>query len=286
MSAVLPYGARLTRAVRERGHLCVGIDPHPALLEQWSLPVSAAGAEQFAMVAIAAARDQVAIVKPQVAFFERYGADGFKALEQVIPAAQDAGLLVLADVKRGEIGTTMDAYAHAWLDPASKLSSDAMTVNPYLGVGALDSTFEAAAAWGKGVYVLCATSNPEARALQSAGGEDSVASRVAAGVAQRGRTRFREQLTRGELTSFGLVIGATVDLRSYGVDPASLIGTPVLAPGAGAQGGSAAAVRDSLGPLIEGTVISQSRSLLRAGPLDLPAAIEREAESTRRAVLA
>ena len=133
------------------GPLCAGIDPSPALLEQWGLPDSADGLRTFGLRCVEAFAGAVPVVKPQVAFFERHGSAGLAALESVLAAARQAGLLVIADAKRGDIGTTMDAYASAWLDPDSPLCADAVTVHPYLGIGALRPAFDLAAAAGRGV---------------------------------------------------------------------------------------------------------------------------------------
>ena len=140
------FGERIRAALAARGPLCVGIDPHAALLTSWGLPDSAAGVREFGLRTVDAAASRVGVVKPQVSFFERFGSAGFTALEDVLQAARDAGLLAIADAKRGDIGTTMDAYASAWLTPGSPLEADALTVNPFLGVGTLDSTFARAEA--------------------------------------------------------------------------------------------------------------------------------------------
>lgn len=113
------FGQRLRRALDEHGPLCVGIDPHEALLRAWGLGVDAAGVREFGLRTVDAAAGRVGIVKPQVAFFERFGSAGFAALEDVIAAARAADLIVIADAKRGDIGTTMDGYAAAWLEPGS-----------------------------------------------------------------------------------------------------------------------------------------------------------------------
>ncbi|OUE09287.1 orotidine 5'-phosphate decarboxylase [Clavibacter michiganensis] len=163
-----PFGARLARAFRERGHLCVGIDPHRSLLDAWGLDDDARGLEEFGLRVVEATAGRAGIVKPQVAFFERHGSAGYAALERVLAAARDAGLLVIADAKRGDIGSTVDAYGAAWLAPDSPLRADAVTLTAYTGVGSLDGVRAAADAWGAGVFVLAATSNPEARDLQRA----------------------------------------------------------------------------------------------------------------------
>lgn len=107
------FGARLASAMAERGPLCLGIDPHPELLRAWGLTVDVAGLSAFCDVCVQA-YEGFAIVKPQVAFFESYGAAGYSVLETVIAELRDAGVLVLADAKRGDIGSTMAAYAAAW----------------------------------------------------------------------------------------------------------------------------------------------------------------------------
>ena len=162
------FGARLDAALDARGSLCVGIDPHPPLLGAWGLPDDVSGLERFALTCAEALGDTAAVVKPQSAFFESYGSAGIAVLERTVAACREQGALVLLDVKRGDIGSTMTAYARAYLDPASPLSVDAITVSPYLGVGSLDPAFDLAAQHGRGVFVLARTSNPEGPQLQHA----------------------------------------------------------------------------------------------------------------------
>src|SRR6187431_1356292 len=155
------FGSRLRRATGLRGPLCVGIDPHAALLAKWGLSDDVTGLERFALTVVEALADRVAVLKPQSAFFERFGSRGVAILESTIRQSREAGALVLLDVKRGDIGSTMAAYASAYLDPASTLRSDAITVSPYLGVGSLQPAFDLASATGAGIFVLALTSNPE-----------------------------------------------------------------------------------------------------------------------------
>lgn len=270
-----PFGSRLREAVAARGRLCVGIDPHEALLREWGLGVDAAGVREFGLRTVDAAASTVAVVKPQVSFFERFGSAGYAALEEVMAAARAAGLLVIADAKRGDIGTTMDAYAAAWLTPGSALEADALTVSPYLGVGALSTTFSYALAHQKGVFVLAATSNPEASALQSAlRGTQTVAATVAAEVVAADATGA------GEWASLGLVVGATVDLAARGLG-AFERPVPVLAPGFGAQGAEPADLPTIFGDLADAVIASESRSILSAGPKDLAARIAERADLYR-----
>ncbi|MGA9873840.1 MAG: orotidine-5'-phosphate decarboxylase, partial [Rhodococcus sp. (in: high G+C Gram-positive bacteria)] len=159
---------RLRAETSARGRLCVGIDPHPALLEKWGLPRDADGLEAFAEICVEAFVGEVALVKPQVAFFEAYGSAGYAVLERTISVLRDAGTLVVADAKRGDIGSTMSAYADTWLGEDSPLSSDAVTVSPYLGFDSLTETVARASKRGRGLFVLARTSNPEGAAVQNA----------------------------------------------------------------------------------------------------------------------
>ena len=161
------FGQQLVDAGAHHGRLCVGIDPHAALLEQWGLSDSVEGLREFSRICVEAFAGHVALVKPQVAFFERFGSRGFAVLEETLAALRERDTLVVADAKRGDIGSTMAGYADAWLAPGSPLEADAVTLTPYLGVGSLEPAIELAAAHGKGVFVMSANSNPEAEAFQS-----------------------------------------------------------------------------------------------------------------------
>ena len=251
-----PFGQRLTTAVAQRGRLCVGIDPHPALLDAWGLSQDVAGLARFAEVCVSALAGEVAVVKPQSAFFEAYGSAGVKVLEDTIAGAQAAGALVLLDVKRGDIGSTMAAYAQAYLSDGSPLAADAITLSPYLGFGSLAPALKLAEATGRGVFVLARTSNPEGGAVQQAAFDGtSVAQRVVNDAAACNTSADR-------LGSIGVVVGATT---AHGLDLAALRG-PVLAPGLGTQGATA----DDLVTIFasaRGLVLpSTSRGVLQRGP--------------------
>ena len=166
------YWQRLADRTNQRGTLCVGIDPHPGLLKAWGLDVNAAGLETFARRVVEVLGERVAVFKPQSAFFEAHGSAGVAVLERVLADIAGAGALSLLDVKRGDIGSTMAAYADAYLADGSPLAADAITVSPYLGFGSLQPAFDRAHATGRGVYVLARTSNPEGHEVQLALGED------------------------------------------------------------------------------------------------------------------
>ncbi|MCR2800821.1 orotidine-5'-phosphate decarboxylase [Microbacterium sp. zg-Y818] len=270
------FGGRLREALATRGPLCVGIDPHEHLLAEWGLPSTAAGTREFGLRVVDAAAGRVGIVKPQVSFFERWGSAGFAALEDVLAAARAAGLVVIADAKRGDIGTTMDAYARAWLTPGSPLEADAVTLSPYLGVGALTGTLEYALQHGKGAFVLAATSNTEARRLQGARDDDRAAT-VAALVVEEVSAFNARTAAAGEPSGVGFVIGATVDLAQAGLSGALAPAAPVLAPGFGAQGARPEDLVALAGALASPVVASESRSILSAGPTTLAARIAERA---------
>ena len=160
------FGDRLSAVIASRGPLCLGIDPHAELLRAWGLSTDPDGLARFSDLCVAAFAD-FAVVKPQVAFFEAYGSAGFVVLERTMGALRDAGVLVLADAKRGDIGSTMAAYAHAWAGD-SPLAADAVTASPYLGFGSLQPLLDTALANDRGVFVLAATSNPEGASMQRA----------------------------------------------------------------------------------------------------------------------
>lgn len=267
-SAPAAFASRLAAAIDDHGHLCVGIDPHAVLLESWGLPDSAEGARAFGLRVVEAAAGRAGLVKPQVAFFERHGAAGYGALVEVIAAAHAAGLLVIADAKRGDIDTSVDGYAEAWLAPHSELAADAVTVAAYQGVRSLAPVFTRAAAAGAGVFVLAATSNPEAAATQSA-------------VRADGRTVAAAVIDEVRAHGQGVVVGATVDLGDVGLDEAALVGMPVLAPGFGAQGAVLADGPARFGDAAALVVAAASRSILRAGPDGVDDAVAAHAAEAR-----
>jgi orotidine-5'-phosphate decarboxylase len=285
----IPFGERLAAAVAARGPLCVGIDPHPGLLAEWGLVDDAAGLETFAMACVEALGGQVAVVKPQSAFFERHGSRGIAVLERVLAALADTATLSLLDVKRGDIGSTMDGYADAYLAVGAPLGADAVTLSPYLGFGALTAAIRTAEDAGRGVFVLARTSNPEGADVQladwsgrsvaqgvvdaAAAWNDDALATAAVGEDAAGFRAARERAADiGEgcdpvpgmsaLGPVGVVVGATAD---HGLDLSALQGA-VLAPGLGAQGASPV----DLGARfvgVRGLVLpAASRSVLGAGP--------------------
>ncbi|SCK44149.1 orotidine-5'-phosphate decarboxylase [Streptomyces sp. WMMB 322] len=257
-----PFGTRLRRAMDTRGPLCVGIDPHAALLADWGLGDDVAGLERFTRTVVEALADRVAVLKPQSAFFERFGSRGVAVLERAVAEAREAGALVVMDAKRGDIGSTMSAYADAFLDPASPLFADALTVSPYLGFGSLRPAVDRARASGCGLFVLAATSNPEGAEVQQAVVADgrSVAAAVLAHLA-------RENAGETPLGSFGAVVGATLGGSLSGVQGVGLdMGGPLLAPGIGAQGATAADLPRVFGAAVGNVLPSISRGVLKHGP--------------------
>jgi orotidine-5'-phosphate decarboxylase len=270
------FGDRLQGIFGSLGQLCVGVDPHPHLLEQWGLADDAHGLREFGLRVVDATAGQAGIIKPQAAFFERHGSAGFAALEAVLAAARAAGLVVIADVKRGDIGTSVEAYGQAWLTPGSPLEADAMTISAYQGVGSIEAPIRLALEHGKGLFVLTATSNPESRDIQTA--KISSGKRAGSSVAASilGDVVGWNTERSGEHGAIGLVLGATVDFADYGIDLdrlAATPSTPVLAPGFGHQGARYSDLGSLYGPAAPFAVVSASRSILQAGPHGIAEAV-------------
>jgi orotidine-5'-phosphate decarboxylase len=277
-----PFGERLAAAVADHGALCVGIDPHPALLAQWGLTDDPDGLARFTAACVEALAGHVAVVKPQSAFFERHGSRGVAVLEEALAALRGTGTLALLDVKRGDIGSTMDGYADAYLAVGAPLGADAVTLSPYLGFGSLTSAIRTADDAGRGVFVLARTSNPDGADVQLADRAGrSVAQAVvdAAGAVNREAlavTAAREQVRTGvvelgegcgpaavpPLGPVGVVVGATAE---HGLDLSALSGA-VLAPGLGAQGAGPADIAARFVGALGVVLPTASRSVLAAGP--------------------
>ena len=276
--SIEPFGTRLREAMDTRGPLCVGIDPHPGLLARWELADDVAGLERFALTTVEALADRVAVLKPQAAFFERHGSRGVAVLERTIEQARSAGALVIVDAKRGDIGSTMAAYADAFAAEGSPLAGDAVTASPYLGPGSLAPLFELTARTGRGVFVLALTSNPEGALIQQArtGDGRTVAQAVLDAIGE---------LNAGAapLGSVGAVVGATV---GAGAADLSKVNGPFLAPGIGAQGATAADLRAVFGDALGDVLPSSSREVLGGGPgtAGLREAAERTLEAVRGAL--
>lgn len=269
-SAPARFGRRLEAAVDAHGPLCVGIDPHPYLLQAWGLDDSPEGLRRFCDTVVEALAGQVAMVKPQSAFFERHGSAGMAVLEHTLEVLREVGVLSLLDAKRGDVGSTMEAYAEAFLAESSPLRADAVTLSPYLGVGSLAPAFELARQTGRGTFVLALTSNPEGASVQLVGGSgDAVAARIVQEV-----TTLNEQAGPGRFGDVGMVVGATTGalITELGLG-AALAGSraPLLAPGLGAQGADAGDIARAFGPAGGLVLPTTSRAVLQAGPA--PAAI-------------
>ena len=272
------FGDRLAKAMAERGPLCVGIDPHPNLLEQWGLEDSAEGLAAFTEAVYEGCAPFAAALKPQVALFERHGSAGLAVLEALFARAAADGVLIVADAKRGDIGSTMKAYADAWLGSSSPLGTDSVTLSPYLGFESLRPALDLAAQNDRGTFVLALTSNPEGKSVQHVGASESghsgeseghsgesggaVAKRIIAAATAENASRQWEQMG-----PCGLVVGATVGqaLVDLGID-LSVFNGPILSPGYGAQGASAADLYRVFAGVESQVLVNSSRGVLAAGP--------------------
>ena len=255
------YAQRLRTAVEQRGALCVGIDPHPGLLTSWGLSVDAAGAEAFSRRIVEVLGSSVAVFKPQSAFFEIHGSAGIAVLERVLGDIAQARALSILDVKRGDIGSTMDAYAEAYLADGAPLAADAITISPYLGFGSLQPAFDRAHRYGRGVYVLARTSNPEGGQVQLArvhdgqGGTGPVAQQIIDDAAAAN--------TASGQGAIGLVVGGTHS--DLGCD-VSEFNASILVPGIGFQGGRIDELPALFGAALSHVLPAVSRDVIGAGP--------------------
>ena len=253
----MSFGSRARAALDAYGPICVGIDPHASLLEEWGVGDDLNGLERFAATCVEAFAGHVGFVKPQSAFFERFGSAGMRVLEDTLAGLRHTGTLVILDVKRGDIGSTAAAYADAYLDEDSPVGADAVTVSPFLGFGTLDPFFSVAERNDAGVFVLALTSNPEAAEVQQAVG--STGRTVAGAILGQLRALNGEVAPMG---AFGAVVGATIGSTAEDLD----INGPLLVPGFGAQGGTAADVRRLFAGVLDRVIVSTSRGVLAAGP--------------------
>lgn len=271
------YAKRLTDAIRRCGNpVCVGLDPRwenlPADIRERAtqrggayLDQKAIAYEEFSLRIIEVVARLVPVVKPQVAFFEECGPAGMVALWNVMRAARKAGLLVICDAKRGDIGSTAEAYAQAYLADdglgAGQGGVDALTVNPYLGKDTLEPFVRVAEKHDRGLYILVRTSNPGAKIfqdLQSTAGQ-TVYQSVAAVVEE-----LANESRKSEPYGFvGAVVGATYpeelkELRE------TMPHVPLLIPGYGSQGAKAVDVAAGFGPSGVGAVVNSSRGIIFA----------------------
>ncbi|WP_397571720.1 orotidine-5'-phosphate decarboxylase [Schlesneria sp. T3-172] len=276
------YATRLHEAIKaKKTPALVGLDPrlnqlppdvlaHARELHDDPVAVAASAFEEFCVRLIDVVAPLVPAVKPQAAFFEEWGPDGCLALARVIRYARTKGLIVIFDGKRGDIGTTAEAYARAYLagaDPqAAPWQADALTVNPYLGRDTLEPFVKVAAERGAGIYVLVKTSNPGSASFQDKITEDKTLFRHVAQVVEE----LALETNESGYGSIGAVVGATyprelVELR------AAMPHVPLLIPGYGSQGGAAADVAPAFDANGLGAVVNNSRGInfaFKASPYD------------------
>jgi orotidine-5'-phosphate decarboxylase len=257
-----PYADRLEAAARSKSScLCVGLDPRldkiPADVRAAAEGDAAKALLRFSLEVLDVVAPHAACVKPNVAFFEAYGVAGMSAYAGVVRGARARGLLVIGDVKRGDLAATAEAYASAHLAAGSDFEVDAVTLAPYMGADSLTPFVAAAAAVGKGVYVLVRTSNAGARDFQDLDTGGAPLYRRAADVV---RTLGEPHRGASGLSCVGAVVGATWPEEARALR-AALPTTPFLVPGYGAQGATAADVAAAFLPGGRGAVVNASRSI-------------------------
>jgi len=254
------FASRFAAVRSKYGPLAWGLDPSAEILEAWGVGDTPDGLDRFADITLSAATGTVGLVKLQSAFYERHGWRGFRTLQRLIAEARDAGLLVIVDAKRGDVGTTNDAYAEAFLGADAPLGADALTVHPYLGVKAMGAFVARADESGSCLLVVTRSSNAEGRAVQTARNRwgRSVEEELLVEIGE-----LNAQLAPGEIGPVGAVVGPTH------MEPAldlAAVGGIFLAPGVGAQGATATDVARVFASCPDRVIPSASRSLLCDGP--------------------
>jgi orotidine-5'-phosphate decarboxylase len=260
---VVPFADRFEALAAARSPLCVGIDPAPETLQVWNLPASAEGVRVFGLEMVEAVGDIVGVFKPQIAFYERWGWQGMKAVDEVIRHVRSADALALADVKRMDIGHTLEAYAAAWIGPDAGTPVDAITLGAYMGSGSLKPVVERAVAHGAGLFVVVRSSNPDGIALQNARHEDR---RTVAEALADDLSAFNARALNGAgVGPVGAVVGATLDDAEDVLD--RLRASLILAPGIGAQGATMADMKSRFGKTAARRALpTVSRQVAHAGP--------------------
>lgn len=232
------------------------MDPSGDILDDWGLGDTSDGLERFIDIVLPVAADTVGLIKPQAAFYERHGWRGIRALARLIDEARSAGLLIVLDAKRGDVGSTNQAYAEAYLGPDAPMRVDALTLHPYLGVAAMGAFIERAAESGSCLLVVTRSSNIEGRSVQASIGSGGRS------VEQSLLDAIRElnaELAPGEIGPVGAVIGPThMDPRLDLAAPNALY----LAPGVGQQGATPDDVARVFSSCPDRVFPSASRSLL------------------------
>jgi orotidine-5'-phosphate decarboxylase len=259
-AATVSFARRFAAVRAAQGPLVFGLDPSADLLDSWALGDSADGLDRFGDIVLAAAAGTVGLIKPQSAFYERHGWRGVRTLQRLIASARSAGVLVVLDIKRGDVGSTNDAYAEAYLGKGAPLAADAITVHPYLGLGAMGSFVSRAAESGSCLLVVTRSSNPDGRVIQAALAADGVS------VEQqllRDVGALNARLAPGEIGPVGAVVSPTHLKPELDLAAANCL---FLAPGVGVQGATPTDVAAVFAGCPERVMPSASRSLLSAGP--------------------
>lgn len=251
-----PFATRFDSVRQTRGALAWGLDPSGDILDDWGLGDTPDGLERFIDMVLPLAAETVGLIKPQAAFYERHGWRGVRALTRLIDEARSAGLLVVLDAKRGDVGSTNQAYAEAYLGSDAPMRADALTVHPYLGIAAMQPFVDRAAESGSCLLVVTRSSNVEGRSVQAA--RDSAGRSVEQSLLDR-IGDLNAQLAPGGVGPVGAVIGPThIDPRLDLAAPNALY----LAPGVGRQGATPQDVARVFSSCAERVIPSASRSLL------------------------
>ena len=252
------FADALTKATKEKSPVCVGLDPNVSKLPE-GISDDAAGVLEFSKGIIDAVKDIAACVKPQMAYYELLGWEGMRAFWETCAYAKEQNLMVIADGKRNDIGSTCEAYADAYLNELSPI--DALTVSPYLGSDGINPFLERCVKNDKGIFILVKTSNPSSGELQDLPTGDEAVHEHMAQLVESWAAQMIGPETN--LSCIGAVVGATYPeelkyLRTL------MSHVPILIPGFGAQGGTADDVKYGFVPDGTGAIVNSSRGIIFA----------------------
>ncbi|WP_273760246.1 orotidine-5'-phosphate decarboxylase [Bartonella sp. ML70XJBT.G] len=267
------------------GPLCVGFDPSHKVLQSWSLSPDDRGLRDYCDILLTAVVGNAGIIKPQVAFFELYGVEGLRVLKELIENAREQGLLVIADAKRGDIGSTVEAYGQAWLGSNSAFKADAITANAFLGFDALIPMIKIAEETATTVFVVVQSSNPEGKDIRNARiGDQTVSVHLAQRICDYNSQSLGKNHAVGPI---GAVVGATLGSEAKETIE-QLKNCLFLVPGIGAQGGTITQLTNQFPQKLWQNIIpSISRAITDAGPksVDLKMHIHDFAEQAKNTLM-
>jgi orotidine-5'-phosphate decarboxylase len=257
------FSQKFLELAKTRSPFCLGIDPTEELFKSWGLNFDIAGLKKMCEIIIAAAKDNLALVKPQSAYFERFGPKGMEVLQNLVKEFHKKETLVLLDAKKADIGATTLSYAKAYLGKESPYNFDAITVTSYMGFEALMPLLEYAKEQNCGVFIVVRSSNIEGSMIQKASITDKTS--IADYLSQK-INDFNHQISNQSIGPIGAVMGATLAFEDIKTTISKLNNCLILTPGIGHQGASFEDLKTNYQAILKNLIPTSSRAVLSKGP--------------------